>query len=93
MSQADVEQLVALVYDWRAHLHDPTSYWVTGEDAAELVGVSSSRMRLLTAEDRLPYVLHVDGTRLYRRGQLEVVAQGRDAMWHLGQLSSDEPQQ
>jgi hypothetical protein len=53
-----------------------------GRDAAETLGVGGSRLRQLSDADRLPFVLHRDGTRLYRRDQLEVVAQARDAMWH-----------
>jgi hypothetical protein len=34
----------------------------------------AARMRQLAAEDRVPYVVHVGGVRLYRRAQLEVLA-------------------
>jgi hypothetical protein len=36
-------------------------------------------LHVLAVEDRLPYVMHRDGTRLYRREQLEVVARSRRA--------------
>jgi excisionase family DNA binding protein len=55
---------------------------VTGTEAAALLGVSHQRVNQLAVGGRLPYVTHRNGTRLYRREQLEVVAQARDAMWH-----------
>ncbi len=79
LSQADVEAPACELYHWRAHTHDPESYWVTGEAAAELMGVSGARMRKMAAEDRLPCVVHVDGIRPYRRAQLDTLANSRDA--------------
>jgi hypothetical protein len=81
LSQGDVEQLATLVYDWRDHLHDPTSYWVTGKDAAAVLGFSHQRLGQLAVQERVPYIQHVDGVRLYRRAQLETVANSRDARW------------
>ena len=36
------------VYDWREHLHDPQSYWVTGKDAAAVLGVNRARLTELS---------------------------------------------
>jgi hypothetical protein len=74
--------LAAEVYDWRAHFHDTESYWATGQDAADLLGVGRQRLQQLADADRVPFVRAHDGVRLYRRGQLETVANARDARWH-----------
>ena len=81
LSREAVEHLALTLYRWRQHLGEPESYWITGQEAADVLGVNVSRVRVLAAKDRIPYVLHVDGTRMYRREQLAVVAQSRDARW------------
>lgn len=53
-------------------------YWCRAREAAEILGISVSRVGQLAAEGRLPFVVH-HGQRLYRRGQLEVIANARDA--------------
>jgi hypothetical protein len=82
LSRADVEALAVEVYPWRRHLDDRDAYWLTGQRAADVLGVNRATLRQLGDVDRVPFVVHRDGTRLYRRDQLEVVAQARDAMWH-----------
>lgn len=69
--RADVEALASEVYAWRRHLEEPDSYWVTGQRAADVLGVSRSRLGQLAAAHRLAHVRHQDGTRLYRRHRLE----------------------
>lgn len=76
-SRAEVEELATEVYDWRRHVHDATSYWVTTEQAVVILGVVHQRVRQLAERDLLPYLWHRDGIRLFGREQLEVVAQGR----------------
>jgi hypothetical protein len=41
-----------------------------------------ARLNQLAGKGFLPFEVHVDGTRLYRRQQLEVVSNARDARWH-----------
>jgi hypothetical protein len=74
-SRAEVEGLAAIggLYPWRKHLHDPSSYWVTGAGAADVLGITTSRLNQLADAHRLPFVRHEDGTRLYRREQLEAM--------------------
>jgi len=79
LSRADVEALAVEVYRWRRHVGDTDSYWVTSGDAAAVLGVNRQRVQQLSAADRLPFVMHHDGTRLYRRHQLEVLAHNRGA--------------
>jgi hypothetical protein len=75
MSRGEVETLAGAggLYPWRQHLRDPASYWVTGAGAAQVLGVSTGRLNQLADAQRLPFVRHEDGTRLYRRAQLEVM--------------------
>ncbi len=82
LSRADVEALAMQVYRWRRHLDDVEGYWLTAGRAADVLAVNVTRLNQLVAADLLPYVVHSDGTRLYRRQQLEVVATARDARWH-----------
>ena len=71
LSKADVEKVSSMVYPWQRHVHDPWSYWVTGQDAADLLGIGVNRLEKLAAANRLPWVRHRDGTLLYRRSQLQ----------------------
>ena len=75
------EDLALELYDWRKD-RGPHSYWVVGKRAAEILGVNVSRLNQLATRGFLPFVMHSDGTRMYRRKQLEVVANARDARWH-----------
>jgi hypothetical protein len=77
MSRAEVEELARDVYPWWRHVDDPESYWVTGAQAAEVLRVSRARLGQLAEKDRVPYMRHRDGTRLYRRQQIGIVAQVR----------------
>jgi excisionase family DNA binding protein len=74
LSKSDVEKVSSMVYPWRRHLHDPWSYWVIGQDAADLLGIDVARLEQLAISGRVPFVEHRDGTRLYRRSQLKVMA-------------------
>lgn len=74
LSRHSVEMLATEVYSWRTHLGDASSYWVTGNHAAAVLGVSRARLSQLSAERRVPFVRHQDGTRLYRRAQLKLIA-------------------
>jgi hypothetical protein len=74
MSRLEVEAMAAELYPWRRHVHDPTSYWVTGARAAEILGVTVGRLDQLSDAHRIAFVRHEDGTRLYRRRQLELMS-------------------
>ena len=52
--------------------------WLTTRDAATLLGVSDRQVRYLVAEDKLPAARRGKGD-LFRRAQLEVMANGREA--------------
>jgi hypothetical protein len=71
MSRVEVEAMACELYPWRRHVHDPRSYWVTGAQAAGVLGVSMGRLDQLSDARRIPFVRHEDRTRLYRRRQLE----------------------
>lgn len=81
LSRADVEALALQVYEHRRHRNDAQSYWVTGQRAADILGVNIARLKQLVAKGFLPFEVHADGTRLYRREQLAIVANARDARW------------
>lgn len=81
LSRAEVEGLAKQTYRYRRHIYDPESYWVTNERAAAILGVNRARLNQLAASDLIPFELHASGTPLYRRRQLEVVANAREARW------------
>jgi DNA-binding transcriptional MerR regulator len=56
--------------------HDP---WLSGVEAAEILGVSHVRVTQLANKDKIPYHEGASGRRYYKRSQLEVVANARDA--------------
>jgi hypothetical protein len=74
LMRANVEGLATEVYSWRLHLDDPDPYWLTGQRAADTLGLSRARLSQLAADNRIPFVRHQDGTRMYRRRQLELIA-------------------
>jgi hypothetical protein len=79
LSRDEVEALATEVYAWRSRLQEDGSYWVTRQTAAQVLGVSRARLGQLAARDRLPYLVHQDGTRLYRRAQLQVMSRSPGA--------------
>lgn len=78
LSRADVGALACEVWDWR-HAGDIggseqiSNSWKSALTAA-ILGISRQRLDQLARADRVPYVRHRDGTRLYRRAQLEVMS-------------------
>ncbi len=81
LSRADVEALALQVYEHRSHRNDAESFWVTSQRAADILGVNIARLNQLVAKGFLPFEVHADGTRMYRREQLSVVANAREARW------------
>jgi len=71
LSREQVEQLAMTTRPVRQLIDG--DYWVSRRGAATVLGVSERRVTQLTGADRLPYVVHRDGWRLYRREQVEVV--------------------
>ncbi len=53
---------------------EESSYWVGATTAAELLGVGVARLNQLVAVERIPFEVHTDGRRIYRREQLLTVA-------------------
>jgi excisionase family DNA binding protein len=78
-----IEAAAAELYRWRRHLDDPSSYWVTDVPAARILGVALDQVEPILAGERLPFVDHVDGVRMYRRRQVEGVAAARAARWQI----------
>jgi hypothetical protein len=70
LTRGVVEEVAAQTYDWLAHRHDPAAYWVSGQRAAETLGLTRTELDQLTTSERLPCLLHHDGILLYRRQQL-----------------------
>jgi len=81
LARVDVEALTLQVYDHRLHRDDPESYWVTGQRAANILGVNVARPNQLVAKGFLPFEVHADGTRMFWRAQLAIVANAREARW------------
>lgn len=53
--------------------------WLSGREAAAVVGVSHVRVSQLAYADRIPFYEAPSGTRYYRTKQLSVVPNARDA--------------
>jgi hypothetical protein len=73
MSRAEVEAMAAELYPWRRHVRNMRSYWVTGAQAADILGITIGRLDQLSDSHQIPFVRHEDRTRLYRRSQLELM--------------------
>lgn len=79
VTPGEAEAIAEQAYPWRRHLHDPTSYWVTTSQAAEILGLAPAQVRRLLDRNRLPHVVHASGARLMRREQIEALARRRFA--------------
>lgn len=82
VSRADAEALALQRRTSRIAFDPETSYWVGATQAARILGVNVSRLNQLVTAGRLPYEVHVDGRRIYRRAQLLTIASARRARWH-----------
>jgi excisionase family DNA binding protein len=82
VSRADAEALALQLPSSRLPFDPDTSYWVTAKGAAAILGVNASRLNQLVAAGRVPFEIHADGRRMYRREQMLTVANARDARWH-----------
>jgi hypothetical protein len=69
------------VYPWWDHLDDADCYWITARSARRILGVNHTRLNQLAVRGFVPFEMHVDGTRLYRRAQLQVAGNARDVRW------------
>lgn len=77
----DIEKLAAQMYSFEAHAGDDTSYWVTSEQAAVILSVELSQVELALSGERVPHLVHQDGTKMFRRHQVEEIAEHRARRW------------
>ncbi len=82
VSRADAEALALQLPSSRLAFDADTSNWTGATQAAEILGVNVSRLNQLVAAGRVPFEIHADGRRMYRREQMLTVANARDARWH-----------
>src|SRR4051794_11527845 len=74
VTPGEVEAAARIHYDWRRHLDDPDSYWVTISQASRILGMRPKAVRKLLDAQRLPHITHATGVRLMRRHEIELVA-------------------
>jgi len=79
LSLEQVEGLALRTRPWPALVASPASYWVTRRVVGVLLDLPEERVSQLTNSGLLPYAGHYSGQRLYRRAQIEVVANARRA--------------
>ena len=74
VTPGEVEAAARIHYDWRRHLHDPDSYWLTISQASRILGIRPKAVRKLLDAHRLPHIVHASGVRLMRRHEIEAIA-------------------
>jgi hypothetical protein len=74
VTPGEVEAVARIHYDWRRHLDDPESYWVTITQASRILGLRPKAVRKLLDAERLPHITHATGVRLMRRHEIEAIA-------------------
>jgi len=74
VTPGEVEAAAQVHYDWRRHINDPESYWVTITQASRILGMRPKAVRKLLDSRRLPYITHITGVRLMRRHEIEAIA-------------------
>ena len=62
--------------------HPHRSEWITGTEAASILGISKTRVWQLALKDLLPWEFADNGRRRYRRAQIEVISRARQLRWH-----------
>lgn len=72
----EVVEAIALTR-WTKRHHKPGGYWATATEVAEILDVNRSRIGQLVAIGRLPELRTPTRRRLYRRAQIEVIANAR----------------
>ena len=77
----DIERLATQMYPWASHINDDQSYWVTTEKAATIMSVDPAQVELALAGERVPHLVHQDGTKMYRRHQVTEIAAHRAKRW------------
>jgi hypothetical protein len=74
VTPGEVEAAAQVHYDWRRHVNDPESYWLTITQTSRILGLRPKMVRKLLDGKRLPYITHVTGVRLMRRHEIEAIA-------------------
>jgi Helix-turn-helix domain len=74
VTPGEVEAAARIHYDWRRHMNDPGSYWVTISQASRILGMRPKAVRKLLDQHRLPHIVHATGVRLMRRYEIEAIA-------------------
>src|SRR3954453_16718061 len=77
VTPGEVESVAVEHYDWRRHMRDPNSYWVTVTQVAYLLHTSPPVVKRMPDEHRLRCVVHTSGVRLMRRHEIEELAAAR----------------
>lgn len=78
VTPGEVEAAARIHYDWRRHINDPDSYWVTISQASRILGMRPKMVRKLLDSRRLPHITHQSGVRLMRRHEIEAIASQSD---------------
>ena len=78
VTPGEVEAAARVHYDWRRHINDPESYWVTISQASRLLGMRPKAVRKLLDSGRLPHITHASGVRLMRRHEIAAIASQSD---------------
>jgi hypothetical protein len=78
VTPGEVEAAARIHYDWRRHINDPESYWVTISQASRILGMRPKVVRKLLDNRRLPFITHASGVRLMRRHEIEAIARQSD---------------
>jgi TPR repeat protein len=73
----EVEALAVELDSPRDRTGDGPTYWVTPEQAAEILGASTATVERLLSAGRLPSLTHASGAQLVRRWQVEELATAR----------------
>jgi hypothetical protein len=74
VTPGEVEAAARVHYDWRRHVNDPHSYWVTISQASRILGLRSRSVRRLLDSRQLPHITHATGVRLMRRHEIVAIA-------------------
>ena len=77
VTPGEAEAIAERSYNWRRHLHDPQSYWITTAEAARILALTPRQVKRLLDRGQLRHVRHASRVRLMRRAHIVALAETR----------------
>lgn len=75
VTPGEAEGIAEGSYNWRRHLNDPESYWITTAEAARILNLTPRQVKWRLDRGQLQHVRHASQVRLMRRAHIVAMAE------------------